>query len=265
MKTHQGMYLLLLSIFIITTSNAQWLERENNIYYNKGNVGIGTDKPEAKLSIVGEKLLLSDPQNDWKLLLGRTENRLGHIFGFYLSEESPGTQELLFYGGNANNEHKMGTFSVQSKNLELRTDKANLSGELEVKGKSTFQNDVSIAAKKVDGYKLSVGGNIIAEKLVVKLQTQWPDNVFSSSYKLRSLDEVEKFIQKNKHLPEIPSAQEMQQKDGVDVGKLQSDLLKKVEELTLYVIEQNKQLTVLQKRNSELEKTIDSIQQEVKK
>lgn len=89
--------------------------------------------------------------------------------------------------------------------------------------------------------KLSVNGNIRAKKLIVS-QTGWPDFVFSKSYKLRSLKEVENYINENQHLPEVPSAKEVAAK-GISVGDTQALLLKKIEELTLYIIEQQKQIT----------------------
>ncbi len=115
---------------------------------------------------------------------------------------------------------------------------------------------VSIGTTDPKGYKLAVAGSIVAEKLVVKLQSNWPDNVFEESYNLRSLNEVENFIKENKHLPEIPSAKEMETKDGIDVGTIQTKLLQKIEELTLYMIEQKKEIETLKQENETIKKTI---------
>lgn len=87
--------------------------------------------------------------------------------------------------------------------------------------------------------KLSVNGNIRAKK-VIAAQTGWSDYVFNDDYKLLSLSEVARFIKDNKHLPEIPSAKEVEEK-GIDLGDNQALLLKKIEELTLYMIEMKKQ------------------------
>jgi hypothetical protein len=90
--------------------------------------------------------------------------------------------------------------------------------------------------------KLSVDGTVLAKKVKVSQSaTDWPDYVFDSSYQLTPLYQVEKYIQQNKHLPEVPSAAEVK-KDGIDLGDNQAVLLKKIEELTLYIIEQNKKL-----------------------
>ena len=88
--------------------------------------------------------------------------------------------------------------------------------------------------------KLAVNGNIYARKIKVTLDG-WSDFVFDEGYRLRPLAEVEKFIALNHHLPEVPSAVQVE-KDGLDLGSNQATLLQKIEELTLYLIEQNKKL-----------------------
>jgi hypothetical protein len=77
------------------------------------------------------------------------------------------------------------------------------------------------------------------------------DYVFHSSYKLRSLLEVEDYVKENSHLPEMPSAAEFA-KDGYNIAVMDNALLVKIEELTLYMIEQNKRIAELEKQNKEL-------------
>ncbi len=104
------------------------------------------------------------------------------------------------------------------------------------------------------GYKLAVAGNIIAEKVRVKLQSStWPDYVFDKKYKLPSLQEIEQFIQEHQHLPGVPSAAEVE-KEGIDLGNNQVILLKKIEELTLHLIELNKKVDQLVAENETLKK-----------
>lgn len=110
--------------------------------------------------------------------------------------------------------------------------------------------NVSIGTAFSKGYKLAVNGPAIFTKAVVKNYSNWPDYVFDSSYQLPSLDSVSTFIQANKHLPDMPSTATVE-KDGHDLGEVQKLLLKKVEELTLYVIEQNK---VIIEQGKEIEK-----------
>ena len=94
---------------------------------------------------------------------------------------------------------------------------------------------------------LSVKGKISAQEVQVTL-TGWSDFVFFDSYKLRPLSEVETFIQENKHLPDVPSAA-MVEKEGVNLGEMDAILLRKIEELTLYVIELKKEIADLKKEN----------------
>lgn len=98
--------------------------------------------------------------------------------------------------------------------------------------------------------KLSVNGKIRAQEVKVE-SANWPDYVFEDSYKKPSLYDVEAFINKNKHLPEVPSAKEVDA-NGVDLGKLGGTLLKKIEELTLYMIE-------LKKDNERLSNELNSL------
>jgi hypothetical protein len=95
---------------------------------------------------------------------------------------------------------------------------------------------------------LTVGGEITAKKVTVT-QQGWADYVFDSNYQLRSLTEVEQFILQNKHLPDVPSASEVEH-NGLSVGDQHAVILRKVEELTLYVIAQQKEIEALKKKLS---------------
>lgn len=90
-----------------------------------------------------------------------------------------------------------------------------------------------------DSYKLAVNGNIRAKR--VKVYTSWADFVFEKDYALPTLIEVEQHIKENGHLKDIPSAKEVEQ-NGIELGEMNKKLLQKVEELTLYIIEMNKEL-----------------------
>jgi hypothetical protein len=98
--------------------------------------------------------------------------------------------------------------------------------------------------------KLTVNGKIHAQEVKINLTYPMtvPDYVFANDYKLKSLQEVEEFIKKNSHLPEIPSAKEIE-KNGLLLAEMNMSLLKKIEELTLYTIEQNKEI---QKQNNKI-------------
>lgn len=97
--------------------------------------------------------------------------------------------------------------------------------------------------------ELAVNGTVTAKRVKVTA-SGWADYVFDSAYQLAPLSRVEKYIRENKHLPDVPSAATVE-KEGVSVGDTQVLLLKKIEELTLYIIEQNKQLATQGKQLQE--------------
>ncbi len=99
-------------------------------------------------------------------------------------------------------------------------------------------------------YQLHVEKGIRTEKVKVDAKGNWPDYVFELDYNLPTLTEVEVHIKENKHLPDVPSAAQIE-KEGIDLGEMDKILLQKIEELTLYTIQQQKQIEQL---NSELEK-----------
>lgn len=103
-------------------------------------------------------------------------------------------------------------------------------------------------------YRLAVDGTIKAREVVV--ENNWSDFVFADDYNLRSLEEVEAFIKAHKHLPDIPSEKEVQG-NGVSLGDTQAKLLQKIEELTLYVIQQKKELDALKADNAAMRATLN--------
>jgi hypothetical protein len=106
--------------------------------------------------------------------------------------------------------------------------------------------------------KLSVNGNIRAREMKVE-STNWPDYVFREDYQLPSLREVEKYIKANNHLPEIPSAAEIE-KEGVHLGEMNKLLMKKIEELTLHLIEKENQLETQGKTLLKIEERLKKLE-----
>jgi hypothetical protein len=104
---------------------------------------------------------------------------------------------------------------------------------------------------------LTVAGDIRAREVRVDINAG-ADFVFESDYSLLSLEELEQFITTNKHLPDIAPANEMEQ-NGIDMGEMQIKLLQKIEELTLYIIEQNKRMQEQDKKMQKLETEIEAI------
>jgi len=102
---------------------------------------------------------------------------------------------------------------------------------------------LSIGTDKID-HRLNVNGTIRSTELIV--EAGWADYVFEKDYKLKPIEEVEKYINEHKHLPNIPRASEIQ-KDGLKLSEISTKMMEKIEELMLYIIEQNKQIKNLQK------------------
>ncbi|NOT52170.1 MAG: hypothetical protein HOP10_12930 [Chitinophagaceae bacterium] len=97
------------------------------------------------------------------------------------------------------------------------------------------------------GFLLAVDGKIISEEVKVQLSGNWPDYVFDNKYKLRSFDELRRFISANKHLPNIPAAAEVE-KNGIELGDMQKRMMEKIEELTLYVLKLEEEIQQLKKQ-----------------
>ena len=105
--------------------------------------------------------------------------------------------------------------------------------------------------------KLDVAGNIRAREIKVEV-TAGADHVFAEDYDLKPLSEIEKFVRDNKHLPEIPSERQMQE-EGLSVNEFQIKLLQKIEELTLYVIDQKKEIDNLKNENRKQQNIINKL------
>lgn len=188
-----------------------------------GNVGIGTISPLAKLEVISNKANSSVIQYK-----SSTGGLLGKIW------ETGDNSSLLSLADNTGSE-----------NIILASE-----------GVSYFKNAIKIGTSGIDltGAMLTVNGIIHAKEVDVDVNIP-ADYVFKSDYKLMPLNEVEKYVKINSHLPEIPSAEEIT-KDGLKMGEMQNKLLQKVEELTLYMIEQQKTINQQSAKIEELEKKL---------
>ena len=127
-------------------------------------------------------------------------------------------------------------------------------GKVEI-GNGAGTNERRIPISPDNDYLLSVDGKIVAREIVVTANSQWADYVFDEEYPLMAIDKLERYIQENKHLPDIPTTKDVE-KQGINVGDMQTLLLKKVEELTRYIIEINT-------KNQQLQQQIHNLQQQV--
>ena len=168
-----------------------------------GNVGIGIRTPSAQFHTTGSVRLAG------------------------LSSDSTKTRVLV---------------SDTSGNLFYRN-ASGLSSQWQYAGGVVFDSadNIAIGTSNAQGYKLAVNGTAIFTKVKVKTAGTWPDYVFKKGYHLPDLKELEEYLVKYRHLPGIASEADVKQ-DGIDIGDHQAALLKKVEEMTLYLIGENKAL-----------------------
>lgn len=114
-----------------------------------------------------------------------------------------------------------------------------------------YGGNVSIGTTSATNNKLDVNGTIHSKEVKVDMNG-WSDFVFSKKYNLPTLEEVEKHIAEKGHLENIPSEEEVL-KNGIDLGEMNAKLLQKIEEMTLYIIEQNKEMKEMKRRLEKLE------------
>ncbi|GAB3909954.1 prefoldin domain-containing protein [Mucilaginibacter boryungensis] len=117
-------------------------------------------------------------------------------------------------------------------------------------GENYFSGGVAIGQYDTEGYALNVNGNIHTKEVNVNLSNwHYPDYVFKPTYRLPTLKEVDSYIAANHHLPDVPTEQQVM-KNGLNLGEMNQALLKKVEELTLYLIEKDKEIDDLKQQKS---------------
>ena len=139
-----------------------------------------------------------------------------------------------------------GNESPASNTLTITTDGGTTTTSVWSESGSTasYTGDVAIGTSAVpSGYKLAVDGHIRTREIRVDQDT-WPDYVFEANYDLPTLEEIEKHIEEKGHLPSIPSAKEVEV-NGTDLGEMDRLLLEKIEELTLYILKQQKEIDQL--------------------
>lgn len=157
----------------------------------------------------------------------------------------------------------------------LETPDVNTDGYLQIQnvasGKSFYvgpnkmYSDIPMALggnKIRTGFQLSINGKFVCTEGWVQPVGNWPDYVFSKEYNLPSLASVEQFISINSHLPEVPSASEVKQ-NGINIGDMDAVLLRKIEEMTLYMIQANKDITKMQEEISRLKDANEYLQQQL--
>lgn len=201
-----------------------------------GNVAIGTANANGQFQ-------LSNSLVNRKIVLYEAANNDNQFFGF-----GANVSTLRYQVDATTTDHVFYAASSSTVSNEL----------MRIKGNGNVTIGVPTPAT---GYKLTVAGKIICTELKVQLQP-FPDYVFEKNYKLRTLKEVETHIDTYKRLPGMPSATEVESA-GMNVGEMQGKVVEKVEELTLYIIQQQKQIEASQKQVEALLQMVEKLQQQV--
>ncbi len=194
---------------------------------SSGKVGIGTQDPTQKLQVKGQ------------VLVGQN---IGNASGLYIKSEAGNTH----YNWKISTQEKVDTgFEISSSTTV---------------GGTTFNSPAFVILQNGNigigtvspTEKLTIKGGLIASKINVKAPENIPDYVFEEDYNLLPLEEVEAYYKVNKHLPGILSEKEIKKSGKVDMGDMQMKLLEKIEELTIYVVEQQKEINAMQKEINRL-------------
>ena len=193
---------------------------------NDGKVGIGTISPQAKVHITDATDL--NLANGGHLILGQTS---GYNLAFDNNEimaRNNGAEAPMYLQGNGGDilmiPNESGTVGI----------------------------GVTSNVFLPDGFLLAVDGHIICEEIRVELSGDWPDYVFKPEYDLPTLSELERKIKEKGHLPGIPSANQIET-HGIELGDMQKKMMEKIEELTLYMINADKQIKSLEEKLNALE------------
>lgn len=265
-----------------TTTDGGTTITPRHYFSQNGNVGLGgfsgPGVPLGRLDILGSgttsstnTLMLRNSLGDTLLRMrddgrmgigyngssyGRVVNIGGTGVNFYTANEAafggaifPTDTSLVIWSNSSANNYLV--FQPSWGNTGIGTYTPN--AKLHLNGAQLIGNNSSRIAT---GYQLSVVGKIIAEEVKVQLAASWPDYVFADNYRLMPIEDLEKSIRENKHLPNIPSAADVTAERGIMLGEMNRKLLEKVEELTLYIIQLKKENSSLETRLTEVERKV---------
>ncbi len=215
-------------------AEAQWNTSGSNIYYDTGRVAIGKANSNSGVLTINTQLLtnLLRLENDAPGLESSLRFRSKTSGGQWLHADISTYADGQFLGFKVPHKNEVGT----GYNMVIMSD-----GNV---GIGTTEPTV----------KLAVNGTTKTKKIIVSEQSaEWPDYVFKGNYQLPDLSELELFVQSYQHLPGIPTSDEVR-RHGQNLGAIQTKLLQKIEELTLYLIDQHNQLARQQEEINDLKR-----------
>jgi len=236
------------SLAFWTVNSSGWAE--NMRLTSSGYLGIGTTTPKANLHVFGTAIIgggnidqnivsTSFLANSAAVLVGWNRTSGAGETDFIANQGGGTTGGFAFYNhDNSNNESQlmwvMGNGQVLIGNTQ----------------------------GKQGSYLLAVAGSAVATSFTVKSVANWPDYVFKKDYQLQPLSQLQAFIDQNHHLPEMPSEKEVV-RNGINLGEMDKLLTKKVEELTLYLIEKDKTEQEQKEINKRQSIALESQQEEI--
>lgn len=256
----------------------QWSNSGNTVYYSDGKVGVGLSSPTAlfevgTLSAGRTTGMFSVDEANNKIYFGRVSStggdNLGNViirnrnnstlFDFDLNQGVSKFYSSVSVGGGAGELSIYGRTDQAIPVIHFREsdtgddwairdngDDLILGEEVSSKERVTFKKGGNVGIGTTNPTELlSVNGTILAKEMIVSSSSvNWPDYVFDKNYKLMSLRSLQKYINENKHLPGIASAEEIS-KSGVLVADMQQKQMQKIEELTLYILNLQSQINDL--------------------
>ncbi|MDP4209196.1 MAG: hypothetical protein Q8928_10320 [Bacteroidota bacterium] len=219
----------------IPTLGYGWIGTDYNntfmTFMPTGQIGIGTTSPAYKLDVIGSFRVTGNSELlGWSSKIYGNYDPNNYYLGHYAVSGSDGL-DIHWYGGIRLGDYTGNVMQISNGQIGIGT--------------------------STPAYKLDVIGTIRARE--IKVDLNGADFVFEKNYKLMPLTELEQFVKEQKHLPEVASAKEME-KNGTDLGNLNTKLLQKIEELTLYTIDQQKQIDELKKQNAKIEQQQQELQ-----
>ena len=238
----------------------------------KGNLGIGVTNPSAKIELLTSatsfeaflKLKTSDSANDY-FTINNATGANGQLIPNLVGQHTSDNRQALYLSGRIGENNDVGTEPIMIFDSRITNRPVNnrplFGWDSYGKRRMTLdaKGNLGVGTLNTGSHKLAVEGSIGAREIKVEANG-WSDFVFYDNYNLPTLKEVENHIKEKGHLKDIPSAKEVA-KNGIFLGEMDAKLLQKIEELTLYTIEQDKEIMELKKEKSKNEQQQQDIEE----